>query len=50
VVHGIEALPGGVEISPGSSIYRGGLQAAVQGVLDGKYKPLDFLFFVGKHV
>lgn len=47
VIHGIPGLPGAREISPGSRIYEGGLDAAVQGVLDGKYKPLDFRFFVG---
>ena len=30
-------------------IYRGGLAAAVDGVLKGLYQPLDFRFFVGKH-
>lgn len=49
VVHGIANLPGAEEISPGARIYRGGLDAAVDGVLKGKYKPLDFRFFVGRH-
>jgi len=49
IVHGIADLPGAVEIYPGSRIYCGGLDAAVDGVLDGKYKPLDFRFFVGRH-
>eukprot|EP00573_Skeletonema_grethae_P013512 CAMPEP_0201695040 /NCGR_PEP_ID=MMETSP0578-20130828/7108_1 /ASSEMBLY_ACC=CAM_ASM_000663 /TAXON_ID=267565 /ORGANISM="Skeletonema grethea, Strain CCMP 1804" /LENGTH=484 /DNA_ID=CAMNT_0048180815 /DNA_START=159 /DNA_END=1613 /DNA_ORIENTATION=+ len=47
LVHGIEDLPGAVEISRGTGIYQGGLEAAIDGVLSGKYKPLDFRFFVG---
>jgi len=49
LVHGIRDLPGAVEISPGSKIYRGGLEAAVDGVLAGKYSPLEFRFFIGCH-
>lgn len=49
LIHGIADLPGAVEISPGSKIYRGGIEAAVNGVLDGKYSPLEFRFFVGCH-
>ena len=49
IIHGISDLPGATEISPGSNIYRGGLDAAVDGVLDGKYSPLEFRFFVGCH-
>lgn len=49
IIHGIRDLPGATEISPGSKIYRGGLDAAVDGVLDGKYSPLEFRFFVGCH-
>mmetsp|Transcript_24944 Transcript_24944/g.49844 ORF Transcript_24944/g.49844 Transcript_24944/m.49844 type:complete len:487 (-) Transcript_24944:160-1620(-) len=47
LVHGIADLPGAVEISRGTGIYQGGLEAAIDGVLSGKYKPLDFRFFVG---
>lgn len=50
LVHGIEGLPGSREISPGSRIYEGGLESAIDGVLDGKYNPLDFRFFVGRHL
>ena len=50
LVHGIRDLPGAVEISPGTNIYRGGLDAAVDGVLSGKYSPLEFRFFVGCHL
>jgi len=49
IVHGIADLPGAVEISPGSGIFCGGLDAAVDGVIMGKYRPLDFRFFVGRH-
>jgi len=49
LVHGIADLEGAKEISPGSKIYRGGLRAAVEGVLRGDYAPLDFRFFVGRH-
>ena len=47
MIHGIANLPGSVEISPGTGIYRGGLEAAMDGVLSRKYKPLDFRFFIG---
>ena len=47
LIHGIHDLPGSVEISPGTGIYRGGLDAAMTGVLSGLYKPLDFRFFIG---
>eukprot|EP01082_Thalassiosira_pseudonana_P014876 g13243.t1 g13243 contig8:240664-242395(+) len=47
LIHGIADLPGSVEISPGTGIYEGGLEAAMDGVLSGKYKPLDFRFFIG---
>ena len=49
MIHGIKDLPGAREISPGTGIYEGGLEAAVDGVLKGKYKALDFRFFVGCH-
>jgi len=49
LIHGIHGLPGAIEISPGSRIYRGGLEAAIDGVLDGRYSPLEFRFFVGCH-
>ena len=49
MIHGIADLPGAVEISPGSQIYLGGLDAAIEGVLDGKYNPLEFRFFIGCH-
>mmetsp|Transcript_10668 Transcript_10668/g.21825 ORF Transcript_10668/g.21825 Transcript_10668/m.21825 type:complete len:483 (+) Transcript_10668:184-1632(+) len=50
IIHGIKTLPGAREIAPGTGIYRGGLTAAVDGVLRGLYQPLDFRFFVGKHI
>jgi hypothetical protein len=49
IIHGIATLRGARQISPGSRIYRGGIDAAIDGVLRGKYKPSDFRFFVGKH-
>lgn len=50
MIHGIAGLPGAVEISKGSGIYEGGIDAAVEGVLEGKYNPLEFRFFVGCHL
>jgi Uncharacterized ACR, COG1678 len=49
MIHGIKDLPGAREISPGTGIYEGGLEAAITGVLQGKYNPLEFRFFVGCH-
>jgi hypothetical protein len=49
MIHGMAGLPGASEIAKGSGIYQGGIPAAVQGVLDGKYQPLDFRFFFGCH-
>ena len=50
LIHGISGLEGAEEIAPGTGIYMGGLDAAIDGVLDGRYKPLDFRFFVGCHM
>lgn len=49
LVHGHDGLPGAVEVSPGTRIYTGGLEAAIDGVLAGQLQPLDFRFFVGRH-
>ena len=49
LIHGIAELDGAEEIAPGTGIYQGGLSAAVKGVLAGRYKPLEFRFFVGRH-
>jgi len=49
MIHGIKDIAGAREISPGTGIYEGGLEAAIDGVLQGKYNPLDFRFFVGCH-
>lgn len=49
MIHGFAELDGAREISPGTGTYEGGIPAAVDGVLSGKYKPLDFRFFVGGH-
>lgn len=47
-IHGIKDL-GGREIAPG--IYLGGenIRQAITGVREGRYRPLDFRFFVGCH-
>lgn len=50
LIHGIPGLKGAQEISPGTGIYQGGLQAAVDGVINGLYKPLDFRFFLGRKI
>jgi len=50
MIHGIQDLPGAVEISPGSKIYQGGIDAAVNGILEGEYSPLEFRFFLGCHM
>uniref|UniRef100_A0A7S4EPX1 Uncharacterized protein n=1 Tax=Pseudo-nitzschia australis TaxID=44445 RepID=A0A7S4EPX1_9STRA len=47
IIHGISNLEGATEISSGTGVYMGGLDAAIDGVLDGRYKPLDFRFFIG---
>lgn len=47
LLHGFAELPGATEIANG--IYQGGLEAAMDGVLRGKYRALDFRFFVGRH-
>ncbi|KAL7564689.1 hypothetical protein ACA910_021244 [Epithemia clementina (nom. ined.)] len=49
LIHGIPGLPGSYEIAANTGIYRGGLAAAVDGVLRGEYKPLEFRFFVGQN-
>jgi len=49
MIHGFADLDGAREISPGTGIYEGGIPAAIDGVLRGEYKPLDFRFFVGNH-
>ena len=50
IIHGIAGLAGAEEIAPGTEIYKGGLEAAIQGIKLGKYSPLEFRFFVGKYV
>jgi len=49
MIHGFAELDGAVEISPGTGTYEGGIPDAIEGVLSGKYEPLDFRFFVGSH-
>ena len=50
LIHGIPNLDGAREIAPGTGIYQGGLEAAVDGILNGSYRALDFRFFVGRQV
>jgi Uncharacterized ACR, COG1678 len=48
-IHGVDEI-GGRELAPG--IYLGeqsSIRKAISGVLDGRYRPLDFRFFVGRH-
>jgi hypothetical protein len=49
MIHGISNLEGARELCPGCGIYEGGIPAAVTGILDGRYNPLEFRFFVGCH-
>lgn len=49
MIHGISDLEGATEVSFGTGIYEGGVEAAVDGILSGKYKPLEFRFFLGRH-
>ena len=47
IIHGIHDLEGCKEIAPGTGLYRGGIEAAITGVLKGIYKAEEFRFFVG---
>jgi len=49
LVHGFEELPGAEEIAPGTKIYTGGVEAAIDAVRSGKYNALDFRWFLGRH-
>jgi len=49
MIHGFANLSGAIEISSGTGVYKGGIPAAIEGVLAGKYSSLDFRFFVGRH-
>jgi Uncharacterized ACR, COG1678 len=48
LLHGIPNLNGAEELAPGTGIYQGGWEAAVDGVLQGLYQPLEFRFFIGR--
>ena len=50
MIHGFKELVGAKEISPGTNIYVGGINAAIEGVIAGTYKALEFRFFTGKHI
>jgi len=47
ILHGIPHLEGSREIAPGIGIYKGGIEAAITGVMKGTYKAEEFRFFVG---
>lgn len=47
LIHGID-LPGATELAPGTGIFVGGVEAAVEAVEKGERQPLDFRFFVGR--
>jgi len=49
LIHGVPDLEGSREVSPGTGLFVGGIDAAIDGVLNGLYKPLDFRFFIGCH-
>ncbi|CAJ1347898.1 unnamed protein product [Effrenium voratum] len=49
LVHGFSDIEGAEEIAPGTRIYRGGVEAAIEGIIDGRYAPLDFRWFIGRH-
>ena len=49
LLHGFADVEGAKEIGSGTGLYCGGLPAVVEGVLRGKYRALDFKFFVGRH-
>jgi len=48
LVHGFGDLPGAEEVSTGTRIYIGGIEAAIDGVIAGTFSPLDFRWFVGR--
>lgn len=47
-VHARADLPGAVELSEGTRVYRGGARAAVEAVLAGEAHALEFRWFVGR--
>uniref|UniRef100_A0A7S2HS28 Uncharacterized protein n=1 Tax=Zooxanthella nutricula TaxID=1333877 RepID=A0A7S2HS28_9DINO len=47
-VHGFGSLPGAREVAAGTGIYVDGVEAAIDGVLEGRFSPLDFRWFVGR--
>ena len=50
LLHGISELEGSTELAPGTGIYQGGIKAAVDGILEGRYQPLEFRFVLGRQV
>eukprot|EP00913_Durusdinium_trenchii_P003209 g2967.t1 len=49
LVHGFSDLEGAEEIAPGTRIFQGGEEAAIEAILAGRYSPLDFRWFIGRH-
>ncbi len=49
MLHGYGDIEGAEEIAPGTKVYKGGIDGAIEGILSGKYSPLDFRFFVGRY-
>merc|ERR1711920_868847 len=49
MIHGYGEIEGAEEIAPGTKLYKGGIDGAIEGILSGKYNPLDFRFFVGRY-
>ena len=49
-LHGRADLAGAVELAPGTALYVGGAAAAADAVLAGEAGPLEFRWFVGRHL
>ncbi|CAL1172809.1 unnamed protein product [Cladocopium goreaui] len=49
LVHGFSDLMGAEEIAPGTRIYKGGVEAAIDAIRAGRKHPLDFRWFLGRH-
>jgi len=50
LLHGFSELEGARELAPGTRIFEGGAEAAIDGILAGRYSALDFRWFVGRHL
>merc|ERR1719296_381803 len=49
LLHGIPTLPNSKEISPGSGIFTAPVKSAVDAVMSGQHKPIDFRFVFGMY-